>query len=480
MKFHISKNTAYQAFLTILVAVFAMPLAGFGQSTTLSDRVPFDDALSAGPVYLVPVDGMIDNGLARYIERATLDAEEAEAALIIFHVDTFGGLVEAADKIRKTILNSTIPTVAFIDKNAASAGALISYAADRIIMAPGSSIGAATVVEGGTGAKASEKYQSYMRGLMRATAEANGRDPLIAESMVDDSLAVEGVVDVGELLTLSSQEAFDVGVADAIIASVDDIMATYEVSEAETIDHQASRVEQILRFLGSPVLQSILMLMMMGGLYFELQSPGVGFAGLMSMIGATLFFAPHYMLGLVESWEIVLFGIGVLLLIAEIFIIPGFGIAGLAGLVLVIGSLIASMIGNVDLAFPPFVQITSALSTMAVTLVLLGFMMYSLARYLPTSTRFNRMILSPELSSAEGYTAASTDHEILGMVGRALTPLRPSGTVQLTDNRQRVDVVTAGEFIDVGTAVRVVDVRGSRVEVRQVESIQKENETSVV
>ena len=226
MNFQYRKMPLSESLIALLLAIFWIPTTGLAQSVT-SDRLPFDDALGAGEVYLVPVDGMIENGLARYIERATADAEEAGASLIIYHVDTFGGLVEAADKIRKTILDTTVPNVAFIDKNAASAGALISYAADRIIMAPGSSIGAATVVEGGSGAKASEKYQSYMRGLMRATAEANGRDPLIAESMVDDSLEVEGIVDVGELLTLSAQEALDVGVADGILESIDDIMATY-------------------------------------------------------------------------------------------------------------------------------------------------------------------------------------------------------------------------------------------------------------
>ncbi len=461
----------------LVVSGFFFPSSGFGQ-TEITDRAAFDEPLADGPVYLIPVEGMIDNGLATYLERATEDAEEAGAALIVYHVDTFGGLVAAADIIRKIILNTPVPNVAFIDKNAASAGALISYSADRIIMAPGSSIGAATVVEGGTGAKASEKYQSYMRGLMRATAEANGRDPRIAEAMVDDSLEVPGVVEIGELLTLSSKEALSLEVADAIAENVDGVLDIYDMSEANRVDHQASGVELALRFLGSPVLQSLLMLMMMGGLYFELQSPGVGFAGLMALIGASLFFAPHYMMGLVQSWEIVLFGLGVVLLLVEIFIIPGFGVAGFAGLVLVIGSLLASLVGNVNLQFPDFGQITSALATMAVTMVLLVLLVFSLARYLPSSGRFNRLVLAPELSSADGYTATVTDHEILGMVGRAITPLRPSGTVQLEESHRRIDVVTAGDFVDSGTTVRVVDVRGSRVEVQRVEALPKENETS--
>ena len=445
----------------------------------ITDRFAFETPLTDGPVYLIPIDGMIDNSLARYIDRANADAEAAEAALIVYHIDTFGGLVDAADKIRKSILGVSIPTVAFIDKNAASAGALISYSSDRIVMAPGSSIGAATVVEGGSGAVASEKYQSYMKGLMRATATANGRDPQIAEAMVDDSLEVPGISEAGSLLTLAYDEALEVEVAEAILPSIDSILETLEISEASRVDHQASGAEQFLRFFSSPVLQSILMLMMMGGLYFELQTPGVGFAGLMALIGAALFFAPHYMLGLVESWEIALFVVGVILLIVEIFVIPGFGVAGISGLILVLGSLTAGLIGNVGLDMPDRSAVTSAVGTMAVTLVLLGVLVYSLARYLPSSQRLNGLVLAPELSSAEGYVAADTDFSLLGAIGRALTPLRPSGTVQINETSERVDVITAGEFIPSGALVRVVNVRGARVEVREVDSLTEKSETSL-
>ena len=474
------KISLSRLWLSVLVALLLVPAAAYAQESTqrVTERFAFQDSLTSGPVYLVPVDGMIDNSLARYIERASSDAISAEAALIIYHVDTFGGLVDAADKIRKTILDVPLPTIAYIDKNAASAGALISYSADRIVMAPGSSIGAATVVEGNSGAVASEKYQSYMKGLMRATAEANGRDPRIAEAMVDDSLEVEGISEIGSLLTLSYQEALQFEVADAIMPSVESILEELDVSDAVQVDHQASRVEQFLRFFSSPVLQSILMLMMMGGLYFELQTPGIGFAGLMSAIGAALFFAPHYMLGLVESWEIVLFGIGVLLLMAEIFVIPGFGIAGISGLILVIGSLFAALIGNVGLDLPDQTAITPALSTMAVTLVLMVIMVSTMVRYLPSNQRFNRLVLAPELSSADGYVATETNESLMGAVGKALTPLRPSGTVQIHDTGERIDVITAGEFIPSGSVVRVVDVRGARIEVRQVDTIQEKSETS--
>ncbi len=444
---------------------------------TAPQPLVFEDAYSSGPVYLVPVEGMIDNALAKYIDRAVDDAEEADASAILFHVDTFGGLVDAADAIRKTILNAPMPTVAFIDKNAASAGALISYAADRIVMVPGASIGAATVVEGVGGEAAPDKYQSYMRGLMRATAEANGRDPRIAEAMVDQTLEVEGVSEAGQVLTLSAEEALRFGVADAVIDNETALLEELGLAAQPVVRHRATGAEKVLRFLASPILQSILMLMMLGGLYFELQTPGVGFAGTIAAVGAAMFFAPHYLLGLVESWEIVLFGIGVLLLLAEIFVIPGFGVAGVAGLILVVGSLFAAIVPNVGLDFPSFEAVGSAIGTMAVTLVLLVIMMFSLGRYLPRSQRFNQLVLVPDLASAVGYTSADTVEELMGKVGTALTPLRPAGAVEI--DGERVDVITGGEYIASGTPVQVVHVRGSRVEVRKVRALPADRETSV-
>ncbi|GIV58954.1 MAG: hypothetical protein KatS3mg043_0043 [Rhodothermaceae bacterium] len=445
-----------------------LPCAGTGQA---QDRTPkplaFETGYAEGPVYVVRVHGLIDNGLARYLERALDEAEAARAALVILHIDTFGGLVDAADRIRKDLLDAGVPTVAFIDRNAASAGALISYAADRIVMVPGASIGAATVVEGAGGEAAPDKYQSYMRGLMRATAEANGRDPRIAEAMVDQNLEVEGVSPAGQVLTLSAQEALALGVADAVLPDLEAVIEAFGLTGRARIEHHATRLETFLRFLGSPVVQSILMLMMLGGLYFELQTPGVGFPGLMALIGAGLFFGPHYLLGLAESWEIAVFVIGVLLLLLEIFVIPGFGIAGITGIVLVVGALGAGLIGNIGFDFPSGEAVTSAITTLAVTLVLFLVLVFSLGRYLPRSERFNQLVLAPELSSAEGYTSADTPFELEGQAGMALTPLRPAGTAIIGE--RRVDVITAGEFIPAGAPVRVVRVRGSRVEVRQAE-----------
>ncbi len=458
------KTLSLKKSILLLTASFALAPSLWAQSSNLT----FEEELS-GTVFIVPVQGMIDNGLARYIERAVEDAETAEAGLIVFNIDTFGGLMDAADEIRKSILNSEIPTIAFIDKNAASAGALISYAADKIVMVPGASIGAATVVEGVGGEAAPDKYQSYMRGLMRATAEANGRDPLIAESMVDQELEVEGVIEAGQVLTLSTKEAVKLGVADAELTSIDELLAIYGLAEAPRVAHALRPAERILRFFGSPVVQSILMLMMLGGLYFELQTPGVGFPGLMAAIGATMFFGPLYLLGLVENWEVALFVVGVGLLLAEIFVIPGFGIAGVTGLIAVVFALGVSLIGNIGFDFPSGPQVSSAVTTLAATFVLFIILLFSLGRYLPRSERFNQLVLQPALSSDIGYTSADSHFEFMGKNGLSTTPLRPSGSAEISG--KRVDVVTDGEFIDSGTPVEVVNVQGARVQVRAVKRL---------
>lgn len=456
--------------LLLFLAAF-LPLSN---PSSAQDQPLFDQPLE-GPVFVVPIKGMIDGPLAKYVDRALDDAADAGGGLVIFHVDTFGGLLDAADEIRKRILDEDIPTVAFIDKNAASAGALISYAADKIVMVAGASMGAATVVEGVGGEAAPDKYQSYMRSLMRATAEANGRDPAIAEAMVDETLDVPGVSPAGSVLTLSTQEAIRLGVADAEGTTIDDLITDLGLEPASRVNHQLSRAEGLLRFLSSPVVQSILMLMMMGGLYFELQSPGVGFPGIIAAVGAAAFFGPHWILGLVESWEVLLFIIGVALLMAEIFVIPGFGVAGISGLAAILVALGFSLIGNVGFSFPSGEAISSAVLTLASSLVMLIIAMFSLGRFLPKSERFGQLVLAPSLSRDTGHTSAISHTEWLGRSGVALTTLRPSGTAEIGD--ERIDVVTSGEYIEKGQAIEVVEVRGSRVRVRAVRQVDDSTES---
>jgi membrane-bound serine protease (ClpP class) len=452
------------ALMMLAVVAAAQPAT---EAPPAAEPVSLGLELGEGPVFVVPVDGMIDLVLSRYVDRALADATAANAAVVIFQVDTFGGLVDAADRIRTALLHAEVPTVAFIDLNAASAGALISLAADRIVMAPGGSIGAATAVDG-TGEYASEKIQSYMRGLMRATAEAKGRDPRIAEAMVDERLAVEGVVEAGALLTLSAREAAELGIADLVLPTTAAVIAALGAGDREVVNHRTTTAERVLRFFGSPVIASLLMIMMLGGIYFEVRTPGVGVPGVMAAMAAALFFAPHYLLGLVHGWEVVLFFLGLLLILVELFVIPGFGVTGIVGALLMVFSLGASLVGNVGFSFPDSGEISRAIVTLAVTMVLLVVFMYSVGKYLPRSQHVNRLVLAPELGSESGYTSAESHDELIGQRGVALTTLRPAGIADIAGDR--VDVVSQGTYIQAGDAVEVVRVRGSRVEVRPVAS----------
>ena len=454
---------ALAAALGLLAAVASAPVA-VAQPASAPAALALDEPLGSGPVYRVTIDGMIDNALAAYVERALDDAEAEGAALVVFRIDTFGGLLDAADTIRKAILAAEVPTVAVIDRNAASAGALIAYANDKIVFVPGASMGAATAVNQ-TGEYAPEKIQSYTRGLMRATAEATGRDPRIAEAMVDERIAVPGVVDEGTLLTVSSDEALRLGIADAVLPSVE---ATVEAlaGDRPEIAHAATRAERVLRFLGSPVMASLLMMMMLGGLYFEIQTPGVGFAGAIALVGAALFFAPHYLLGLVQSWEIALFVVGVGLLLVEVFVTPGFGVFGIAGLVATLGALVVALLPNVGFQFPSDAEVARATATLAGALVLTALLAVSLGRYLPRSERLGRLVLASEMTAAAGYTSAETAADLVGQRGVTLTGLRPSGTAEV--GGLRVDVVSEGPFVAPGSSVEVVSARGARVVVREV------------
>jgi membrane-bound serine protease (ClpP class) len=333
-------------------------------------------------------------------------------------------------------------------------------------MVPGSSIGAATVVQGGSGEAAPDKYQSYMRGLMRATAEARGRNPQIAEAMVDESIFVAGISDSGKVLTLSAEEALRVGIADEIVDDLSASIATMNLENVSRIDHQTSGVERFLRFFGSPVVQSILMMMMLGGLYFELQTPGVGFPGLMSAIGASLFFAPNYLYGLVEVWEVALFVLGVILIILELLVFPGFGISGILGGTLVLGSLVISMVGNVGFSFPDSTAVYRAINTLVISFFLtVGVSLYVGKRIVRQGSALSKLVLQPELDRSSGYVSAVSHVELVGAVGETLTPLRPSGVADI--GGVRVDVVSQGDFIASGERIEVIRVQGSRVLVKR-------------
>ncbi|HQP00979.1 MAG TPA: nodulation protein NfeD [Bacteroidia bacterium] len=301
----------------------------------------------AGIVYRFNFQSEVDRGMARIFSKALREAHEQKADLFLIHLNTYGGMLDAADSIRIAILNSKIPVVVFIDPNAASAGALISIARNRIYMRSGSSIGAATVVTE-QGEAAPDKYQSYMRGIMRATAEKRNRDPRIAEAMVDPRVVIPGVNDSGRVLTFTAEEAMTNKYCNAIVETEADILKLENLNNDKIIEFQPSWVDNMISFLIHPALSSLLILIMLAGLYFEFQAPGTIFPIAASFVAAILYFAPLYLEGVAANWEILLFVSGVILLALEFFVIPGFGVAGIAGIICTTMGFALSMINNKD------------------------------------------------------------------------------------------------------------------------------------
>ena len=270
-------------------------------------------------IYSFKIDEDISPPAERKLKKALKDAENEEVDLILLNLNTFGGMLNVADNMRTLILESEIPIWVFIDNNAASAGALISIACDSIYMRPEASIGAASVVDQ-TGEIMPDKYQSYMRSMMRATAQAKNRDPKIAEAMVDPRTYIEGINDSNKVLTFTAEEAVANSYCEGIVLSMEEILELHNIENAEIIEQKLSWTDSLINFLVNPVVSGLLIMMIIGGIYFELQTPGIGFPLIVAILGAVLYFAPLYIEGLAANWEILLFVVGLILLAVEIFV----------------------------------------------------------------------------------------------------------------------------------------------------------------
>ena len=399
------------------------------------------------------------------------EAEELGADYILIHMNTYGGLVQVADSIRTKILNTQIPVIVFVDNNAISAGALIAIAAQQIYMRPGASMGAATVVDAAGGA-VPDKFQSFMRAAMRATAESHGkdtviiendtiikwfRDPLIAEAMVDPRTYIPGIIDTGQVLTLTSEEALAVGYCEGLASTVAEALEKAGITNYEIIEYEVTAMESVIGFLIHPVFQSLLIMIMIGGLYFELQTPGIGFPLGAALLAAVLYFAPLYLEGIAQNWEIALFIVGLILLAVEIFAIPGFGVAGIAGIILMVTGLALAMVDNIVWEFDgaglgPFMRsllmvVFSAFLALATSI--------SLSRKLLDTPLFSHLVLSSTQNREEGYIGVDSQYrDLIGQSGIAATSLRPSGKVEI--DYEQYDAKSLVGFIAKGENVKVV------------------------
>jgi len=400
----------------------------------VSNLVPALAASSSDSlVYTISIREEITPGMARKFSKAMQEAEQLNAQKIILHINTYGGLLDAADSIRTEILNAGVPVIAFIDNNAASAGALISIACNRIYMRSGASMGAATVVDD-QARQLPDKYQSYMRSIMRSTAEKRGRDPLIAEAMVDDRTYIKGINDSGKVITFTTSEAIKNGYCEGVAESLDEVYEIEHTTAWRKVVYYPSFVDELISFLVNPMVSGILLLIMLGGIYFELQTPGIGFPLFAALIAALLYFGPLYIEGLAANWEILLAVGGFLLLAAEIFVIPGFGVAGISGIILLIVAFTFSMVGNKGFDFSgiPAGSVLNALGVVMVAMVAGIVLAFMSGSRLMKSKRFGKMVLSGTMQANEGYT--SSDTQMIGMVGlegTALSTMRPSGKVMI-------------------------------------------------
>ena len=416
---------------------------------------------AAADFLLIPIHGTIDGGLAAFVERGIEVADAEGMDGIVFHIDTPGGRIDSAVEIKDAILDASVLTIAFIDKNAISAGSLISIACDSIYMATGASIGAATAVDL-QGEKASEKVISYFRAQMRATAEANGRRADIAEAMVDEQLEIEGITASGMLVTLTYSEALTWDISDGTIDTTEDVLDAAGYPGAAVVEFRLNWAEQIVRFLTDPIVSSLLMSIGVLGLLIELRTPGWGIGGTIAIAALALFFGSHYIVRLAGIEEILLFSAGIILLAVEIFVIPGFGIAGVGGITLIILSLFFSLIGS----FPNRQALLNAGYTIGWSFILTVVLGYVVIRTFPRTAFFRKLTLGEEERAVEGYVSADTVTDLLGKTGHAINNLRPVGRAEI-DGR-RVDVLTEGEYIAANAPVVVTHIEGSKITVREI------------
>lgn len=427
-----------------------------------------------------------------YIRNGMAQAETLRADGIILHMNTYGGTVVHADSIRTAILNSRIPVYAFIDNNAASAGALIAIACDSIYMRQGASIGAATVVNQ-TGEAMPDKYQSYMRATIRATAEAQGkdtvidrngdtivrwrRDPRIAEAMVDERIVIPGLTDSTKVLTFTTLEAIENGFCEGVVQSPDDLIVRRLGCDDYTLrTYRPTAFDKIKGFLTNPALQALLIMLIVGGIYFELQTPGLGFPSVVAVTAAVLYFAPLYIDGLAANWELLMFLAGIVAVALEIFVFPGFGVSGILGAVLIFGALILGAIGNVDFDFDGVGEgeISRSILTVSIGLTLGFALMIYLSHKIGSNGIFSRLALEKSQEVEQGYIGVSDRLQALvGKSGVATTGMRPSGKVEI--DGKRYDAVTSFGYIEPNTPVTVVKYENSQLYVKPVETGQTKN-----
>ena len=426
-------------------------------------------------IYRVPIDGTIDLGLPPYIRRAIEEAEAHDAKAVIFDINTFGGRVDAATQIKDAILSSDVLTIAFINRRAISAGALISLSCEKIYMTGGGLIGAATAVDM-SGKKGSEKVISFMREEMASTAEKRGRSKEIARGMVDEELnfthlVIDGdsveVKDIegrkeGKLISLTTDQALKYHIADGTAENMEALLDSLGYSSVDVIESRENWSEAVVRFLTNPVVASLLTTFGFLGILFELQSPGWGIPGFVGLTCLILSLSASYIAELATVSDMIFILSGLALLLLEILVIPGFGVVGVGG--------IGFIVYGLYLLLLPEVPVGEEILDQAMDGFLIGIVgaiigLYLLGRIM-IKTKFWEQLTAPDVQKKEdGYTNTFGWESLMGENGISDSDLHPSGWVKVAN--QRVFVVSEGDFIEKGTHVQILSVDGNRILVRE-------------
>ncbi len=466
---------------TFLLALFAVAAIALPSARSQPDVAP--SPAPAAPVYVIPIRGQIEDALLYVIRRGIAEAELRQAAAAILVMDTPGGTLAAAGDIVQTIQSAPMPVYTFVEKQAFSAGAIIALSTKAIYMAPGSVIGDALPIMmspmGGVQEMSEgieEKAVSAVAALVRSAAQAAGHDPELAEKMVrrerEYKIDEEIISPAGQLLTLTAEEAarpgregrplLSAGTAENLPA----VLEALGLADRPTVEMQITSTEKIARLIAAAA--PILMMLGILGIYIEIKTPGFGLPGILGAFCLALFFWGHHIAGLAGMEDLVLFAIGIFLILVEVFLIPGFGITGFAGITLVLISLVGAMTRYVPGVpwMPVWQSLQLPIFQTGLALVGSGLGILLLSRFLPRSRLFNRIALSASTAAGEGYIASPDTAFLVGRTGIALTPLRPGGAARIEG--QHLDVVTRGDFIDAGANVRIVETHGNRLVVERI------------
>ncbi|KMK75950.1 NfeD family protein [Alkalihalobacillus pseudalcaliphilus] len=429
--------------LCILFAFILLPFSSSGET-----RMPNDPL-----VYVIPVEQTVERGLFKFLERGFEEAIQEGADHIVLDIHTPGGAVDSANDIAKLMGRTDIPITAYVNTDAISAGAYISLNADYIVMAPNARMGSAGIIDG-AGNAADQKMQQYWLSSMQTAAELNDRDPKYAIAMASEYDLPE--FGTGEFLTINASQALEIEYSEATVQNFDEVLAFIGLEDAHVTNMEVSFAEQIARFVTHPVVIPILLSIGSLGLVLELYSPGFGVPGIMGISALLLFFFGHTIAGFAGMEAILLFVVGVILILIEIFI-AGFGLFGILGII----SILAGMLMGGYSTAHMLISIVIAIVVTAVAAIILF-------RYFGDKGPWRKVVLQAATTAEEGYISNVTRNDLIGGIGEALTPLRPSGTAQIGE--EFLDVVTEGRYIEQGTKVQVVKTSGSRIVVREKKS----------